>query len=148
MFKLYMSNEGIKWTIGTILVIIGIVVTILLNQPHISRTRQGDSTCPSTIYGSFNVKFSNSGAITSNMCVTASSYIINFTDNNDCLDIAKGKSTNFEFNVDKDTIPMEAMNISISYDYTYTRFLLGPGKGNVSCSYSKNQGKHSSLTLI
>jgi len=129
-----------KWTIGTIIAIIGLCATIgFFNNPNIILVRQygSDYTCPYTLYSSFEIIFSNEGTADTSLCVSLNSpnENITFTKEKDCLYSSTGEQTSFKLKINDSSIS-KINNVTINYNYIYKKFFFTQNH-TISCFYGK-----------
>jgi len=58
------------------------------------------------------------------------------------------KQTQFIFNLETSSLPRKKTNISISYDYYYSKYLFFPIKAKIICNYHTEGYVSSNLELI
>ena len=127
-----------KWTIGIILTILGLLITIgFFNYPNIILVRQynSDYTCPNILYSPFDVTFSNKGNADTSLCVyvTSPNKNISFEKDKDCLYASSGEQTQFGLEINKSSIS-KLSNVTINYNYLYKkRFFME--NHTISCFY-------------
>lgn len=133
-------RSNTKWTIGTIIAIVGLLLTAgFFNNPNIILVRQygSDYTCPTSIYSSFDVSFSNKGTGDTSLCVSLSSpnENITFAKEKDCLYSDAGEQTSFKLQINDSSIS-KINNVTINYNYFYKKFSFMQNH-TISCFYEK-----------
>ena|SRR3989344_5262928 len=133
-------RSNTKWTIGTIIAILGLLLTAgFFNNPNIILVRQfgSDYTCPNNLYSSFEVTFSNKGTGDTSLCVSLNSpnKNVTFTKERDCLYSDAGEQTPFKLQINDSSIS-KLNNVTINYNYVYKKFSFTQNH-TISCFYGK-----------
>ena len=123
----------------------GVIVAILIaagffNSPNIVMIRQSNSdyTCPSSINSQFYVYFMNAGNKDTNLCVNVNSNDISFNKPSDCLFLLPNNvGTQFEFDINQESLNKRYQNLSITYEWTYNKYVLLSKTYSVTCHYNK-----------
>ena len=130
-----------EWVIGTILVIIGLLLTAgFFNSPSIIKIRQGytDYTCPSSLYSSFQLSFANHGSKDASLCVYAwSDNNITFSKSSDCLYVPLNSQTDFRLTANESSFSSNIRNVTVYYEFIYKKNFLQLENHTTSCFYNR-----------
>lgn len=104
-----------------------------------------DYVCPSNLFSSFDLTFSNTGSKNADLCVEISSpNNINITKSKDCLYAVQGGEIPFSFRIDESSLK-NSENISIFYLFSYKKWFSTINRTFV-CKYQHEQyGYHINL---